>query len=141
MKSNRCHSKRSISILSVTDPMFKKPCIGWLPLAALMYIIPIKGMGLKPEDVATIDGIIRAYYEVISGPAGESADIVRDRTLHHPDAWVAISETDKDGKPSVSVMGLAEFQGENKPRSRGFWERETSREVRRAGNMAQIWSH
>ncbi len=24
----------------------------------------------RPEDVSTIDGIIRAYYEVVSGPAG-----------------------------------------------------------------------
>ena len=27
----------------------------------------------RPEDVATIDGIIKAYYEVVSGPAGETA--------------------------------------------------------------------
>ena len=45
----------------------------------------------RPEDIVTSDGIIRAYYEVVSGPAGESADLARDRSLHHPEAWIAIA--------------------------------------------------
>ncbi|WP_445383251.1 hypothetical protein [Robiginitalea sp. IMCC43444] len=94
----------------------------------------------QAEDVATIDGIIKAYYEVVSGPAGEAADIERDRSLHHPDAWVAISNMDEEGHPRVRVMRLEEFHGDNKPRTQGFWERETSREVKRKGNMAQVWS-
>lgn len=93
------------------------------------------------KDVSTIDGIIKAYYEVVSGPAGESADIKRDRMLHHPDAWVAVAYNDKDGNPKVSVMNLDEFHGVNKPRIQGFYERETNREVRRYGNMAHVWSY
>lgn len=95
----------------------------------------------RPEDVATIDGIIRAYYEVVSGPEGEVADAARDRTLHHPDAWVAIAGTDGTGRPRVDVTSLDEYHGENAPRAQGFWERETDREVRRSGNMAHVWSH
>jgi hypothetical protein len=56
---------------------------------------------VRPDDVATIDGIIRAYYEVVSGPAGESADVERDRSLHHPDAWIAIGGVDGSGEPFV----------------------------------------
>ena len=55
----------------------------------------------RPEDVATLDGIMRAYYEVVSGPAGESADLERDRTLHHPEAWIAVANEDSSGKPVV----------------------------------------
>lgn len=95
----------------------------------------------RPQDVATIDGIIRAYYEVVSGPAGEAADARRDHTLHHPDAWVAIAGTEEDGRPGVDVMTLDEYHGENAPRAQGFWEWETDREVRRSGNMAHVWSH
>lgn len=96
--------------------------------------------GPRPEDVATIDGIIRAYYEVVSGPAGEAADAARDRTLHHPDAWVAIAGMAEAGRPALRVMSLDEYHGENAPRAQGFWEWETDREVRRSGNMAHVWS-
>ena len=93
------------------------------------------------EDVATIDGIIQSYYEVVSGPAGEAADAARDRTLHHPDAWVAIAGVGADGNPSVNVISLDEYHGDNAPRAQGFWEWETDREVRRSGNMVHVWSH
>lgn len=94
----------------------------------------------RPEDVATIDGIIEAYYEVVSGPAGESADVARDRSLHHPNAWVAIAGRDGSGQPRVRVMTLEEYHGANEPREEAFWEWETDRVVRRSGNMAHVWS-
>jgi hypothetical protein len=94
----------------------------------------------RPEDVSTIDGIMRAYYEVVSGPAGESADIERDRTLHHPEAWIAISGLDSSGAPTVRVMTLDGYYGDNAPRRQAFWEWETDRVTRRSGNMAHLWS-
>jgi hypothetical protein len=94
----------------------------------------------RPEDVASIDGIIQAYYEVVSGPAGEPADIERDRSLHHPNAWVAIAGADSTGSPVVNVMSLDEFHGDGSPRADPFWEWETDREVQRSGNMVHVWS-
>ena len=94
----------------------------------------------RPEDVATIDGIIRAYYEVVSGPAGTAPDTARDRSLHHPKAWVAIASASAANGPTVRVIPLAEYHGANRPRAEGFWEWETAREVRRSGNMVHVWS-
>ena len=94
----------------------------------------------RPEDVATIDGIMTAYYEVVSGPAGEAADVERDRTLHHPEAWIAISGMDSAGEPTVRVMDLDGFYGDNAPRQQGFWEWETDRVTQRSGNMVHVWS-
>lgn len=94
----------------------------------------------RPEDVATIDGIIRAYYEVVSGPAGAAPDTARDRSLHHPKAWVAIAGANAASGPSVRVIALADYHGANRPRAEGFWEWETAREVRRSGNMVHVWS-
>ena len=93
-----------------------------------------------PDDVSSIDGIMRAYYEVISGPAGEAADVERDRTLHHPEAWVAIGRTNAHGQPFVNMMTLEEYHGDNAPRQEGFWEWETDRITRRSGNMVHVWS-
>ena len=113
-------------------------------LAALAGLVLIHatahGQQARPADVASIDGIIRAYYEVVSGPAGESADLERDRTLHHPEAWIAVARVDSAGTPSVSVMTLDEFHGDNAPRQRDFWEWETDRATSRSGNMVHVWS-
>jgi len=109
-----------------------------LPLAFLS--LPAGAQEARPEDVSSIDGIIKAYYEVVSGPAGERADAVRDKTLHHPDAWVAISDEDSSGAPVVTVMSLGGYYGENAPRKEGFWEWETDRVVHRSGNMVHVWS-
>ena len=91
-------------------------------------------------DVATLDGIIHAYYEVVSGPAGESADLERDRTLHHAQAWIAVARVDSSGTPIVNVMTLDEYHGDNVPRRRGFWEWETNRVTKVSGNMVHVWS-
>ena len=94
----------------------------------------------RPQDVSSIDGIIRAYYQVVSGPAGGVVDIERDRSLHHPNAWVAIASRDSAGGPQVRVMPLADYHGANAPRAEGFYEWETGREVHRSGNMVHVWS-
>ncbi|MGE0440008.1 MAG: hypothetical protein AB7L66_13405 [Gemmatimonadales bacterium] len=94
----------------------------------------------RPDDVASIDGIMRAYYEVVSGPAGAASDTARDRSLHHPTAWVAIARVDSAGKPRVRVMTLADYHGTNPLRREGFFEWETGRTVQRSGNMVHVWS-
>jgi hypothetical protein len=101
---------------------------------------PLMAQEVRPADVASIDGILRAYYEVVSGPAGAAPDAARDRTLHHPQAWVAIAATDSAGTPTVRVITLAEYHGDNAPRREGFWEWETDRVVSRSGSMVHVWS-
>ena len=101
---------------------------------------PIAAQEARPEDVSSIDGIIRAYYEIVSGPAGQAPDADRDRSLHHPDAWVAIAGQDSAGRPTVNVMTLDDYHGDNEPRQQGFWEWETDRVVSRSGNMVHVWS-
>ncbi len=40
----------------------------------------------NPADVASIDAIIGAAYDSISGPAGQKRDWDRERTLYYPGA-------------------------------------------------------
>ena len=101
---------------------------------------PVGAQEARPADVSSVDGIIRAYYEVVSGPAGEVADVERDRTLHHPQAWVAIAGTHEAGHPVVNVTNLDGYHGDGRPRGEGFWEWETDRVVTRSGNMVHVWS-
>jgi hypothetical protein len=111
-----------------------------LMLACCAYAFNASAQNEYLEDVASIDAIINAYYEAVSGPAGQAVDSTRDRYLHHPNAWVAIAGKDSADVPSVSVMTLADYHGDNLPRSQGFYEKEVERVISRSGNMVHVWS-
>jgi len=106
--------------------------------AAALVAAPVAAH--QQDDVTSIDGVLRAYYEVVSGPAGAEPDSARDAQLHHPDAWVAIASVDREGRRRVRVVTLAEYHAGQGPRREGFYEWETGREVRRSGNMVHVWS-
>ena len=63
----------------------------------------------RPEDVATLDGIIKAYYDVVSGPVGSLPDPARDETLHHPKARITMLERRADGSATATMITLAEY--------------------------------
>jgi hypothetical protein len=52
----------------------------------------------READVSTIDGIVKAYYDVISGPAGQPRQSSRDRSLYPPDVRFVEIHEGKDGK-------------------------------------------
>lgn len=114
-----------------------------IPALLALLLAPATGLAAPadPADVTTLDGILAAYYEVVSGPAGEAPDVARDRSLHHPDAQVAIVRTGPDGAPVIEVTDLDGYHGDAAPRSAPFHEYETGRTVRRSGAMVHVWSH
>lgn len=95
----------------------------------------------RSEDVETIEGIMKAYYEVVSGPAGEPRQWERDRSLHHPDAQIIIIGNDAAGNIIPNIQTLAEFHERSGNLSTsGFFEYEISRVVSRHGANAHVWS-
>lgn len=113
-------------------------------LAASLWAAPISAQtprAADPADVATLDDIIRAYYEVVSGPAGEAPDRARDETLHIDGALVGIPGTDANGTPQLRTMTLAGYyEAAGGVRTAGFFEKEINRTVQRFGNVAHVWS-
>ena len=94
-----------------------------------------------PVDVRSLDGILRAYYEVVSGPAGQPRDWARDSTLHHPQAQVVIVGTDDAGHTVANAMDLAEYHRRSGGLgAAGFFEREIHREVQTHGAVTHVWS-
>lgn len=89
------------------------------------------------SDVATLDGIIKAYYEVVSGPVGPK-QTERDKSLHHPNANVMISGVNKTGERFLRAMTLKEFHL-NMP-SDAFYENEIHRVTETFGNITHVWS-
>lgn len=94
-----------------------------------------------PKDVSTLDGIVKAFYETISGPKGQARQWSRDKTLYMPDVrFVGMSE--RDGKIRPAVMNHQQYvNGSNESFvTNGFYEREINRVTRRFGNISHVFS-
>ncbi|HEY1250921.1 MAG TPA: nuclear transport factor 2 family protein [Thermoanaerobaculia bacterium] len=95
----------------------------------------------NPADVGTIDGMIKAWYDVISGPAGKPREWARDRTLYMKDLRFVMVETDKDGKIDPQIVNHQEYvDGSDASLSKGFFEKEIHRVTERFGPIAHVWS-
>src|SRR5450631_4388599 len=102
----------------------------------------------NPADVASIDAIINAAYDVISGPAGEKRDWDRERSLFIPDARL-IPTAKKAGDDATHDVGLAPqmldvdaYIARVEPffEKNGFYEKEIARRTEQFGQIAQVWS-
>jgi hypothetical protein len=98
--------------------------------------------GALSDDVTTIDGIIRALYDVISGPAGVPRQWDRDRSLYVPGAVQVSSRKDAEGKRFTLAMDVDGFIQFAEPRlMRGFYEYETKHTAWKVGNVTHVFSH
>lgn len=103
--------------------------------------VPVETIAARPDDVSSIDGIVKAYYEVISGSAGEPRQWARDRTLYRPDVrFVAMSV--RNGKPVARIMSHQEYVDSSDAAFArdGFFETEIHRHVLQFGNITHVWS-
>lgn len=101
----------------------------------------VETIAARPDDVSSIDGIVKAYYDVISGPAGQPRQWARDRTLYRPDVrFVAMGV--RNGKPVARIMSHQEYVDGSDAAFviDGFFEMEIHRDVQQFGNMAHVWS-
>jgi len=95
----------------------------------------------RSADVETVDGIIKAFYEVISGPAGQPRQWARDRTLYVPGVRF-VSLGTRNGVPVASIMTHHEYVARTDPGlvANGFFEVEVDRHSDTFGNMMHVWS-
>lgn len=118
-------------------------------LATFTLAVPLRGQepdstpapAADPADVESIDAIIAALYDVISGPAGER-DWDRFRSLFAPRATLSPMVPRPDGSIPVRVITPEEYVqfGGNYFRDNAFYEVEAGRELERFGNVANAMS-
>ncbi len=95
----------------------------------------------RPADVATIDGMVNAYYEVVSGPKGQPRDWARDRTLYISDIRFVPVDVGKDGKLEPRISTHQQFvEASTGLEKEGFYEKEIHRVTERFGPIAHVWS-
>ena len=93
------------------------------------------------KDVSSIDSIIDALYEVISGEKGEERDWDRERNLFHPEARLIVIKKE-DNHLETKIMTSDKFIQYAKPfiDRTGFYEYEIARKVEEFGHVVHVWS-
>ena len=95
-----------------------------------------------PADVESIDAIVAALYDVISGQPGQARDWGRFRSLFVPTARMIPTGARADGQHGLRLMGPNDYIASSGPLllDKGFHERELSRRVEQFGHIAQVFS-
>jgi hypothetical protein len=100
----------------------------------------------NPSDVGSIDAIIRAAYDSISGPAG-NRDWNRVRSLFIPGARLIptaehAGEANLGSKISPQVLDIGGFIARisDHLEKNAFFETETARRAEQFGQIAHVWS-
>lgn len=118
------------------------------PLPVLAPLLPatrshVAVPALKPldRDVATLDGILSAFYEVISGAAGVPRQWGRDRTLYIPGVRF-VSLKSSGGRIQARVFDHQAYVDATDRflLTNGFFEREIHRSAVRFGNFTHVLS-
>jgi hypothetical protein len=119
-----------------------------MPLTALAQdanpkAAPLAAAGeAVPADVASVDAIVAALYDVISGPAGKARDWNRLHSLFAPQARMLAVGNRPDGSSPAAVMTVDDYIGRvTKPfADNGFYEREAARSTDAFGPIAHVFS-
>ena len=96
----------------------------------------------RPQDVESLDAILAALYDVISGPAGQKRDWDRMRSLFVPDARLIPTGPRQGGGHATRVLSVEDYirvAGPSLERD-GFFEREIGRVTERYGNVVHAFS-
>lgn len=111
----------------------------WLGIRAPVQASP-GSIQADPKDVADINGIVSALYDVISGPAGPR-NWDRFKSLFYPGAKMGALHMSPKGLV-LSQFSSDDYIKNNEPlfRQYGFMEQEIGREVHQYGQVAQVFT-
>jgi len=123
--------------------MIKRCCV-----LLLLMIVSVNMFGQEPvltkygDNVGTLDGIIRAYYDVVTIKKGDNVSYERDSLLHVPGVRVAAIGQDQNGKSVLQYTSLKLFHKESDPymEKNGFIETEVDRKVEHIHSLWHVWS-
>ncbi|WEF31270.1 hypothetical protein [Pseudoduganella chitinolytica] len=101
---------------------------------------------VNSADVASVDAIVAALYDTISGPAGRARDWSRLRALFRPDGRMIVhglaKEGGNEGSYQTRVMAVDDYIERVAPlfAREGFFETELARQVEQFGAIAHVFS-
>jgi hypothetical protein len=94
------------------------------------------------RDVISVEAIIAAVYDVISGPAGQKRNWDRMRTLFVPDARMMPTGKRPTGEFIRRALSIEDYINTSGPflEKEGFFETEIGRRTEQYGNIVHVFS-
>jgi low affinity Fe/Cu permease len=89
------------------------------------------------EDVKSVDTIIKAYYDVVSGSSSDPWEFERDTYIHSKNAHIIF--LDEKGKAELVTLESLQIDSRLSER-KDLYEKELKRKVSQFGNIVQVWS-
>jgi hypothetical protein len=105
--------------------------------------VQVQSVPARPEDVASIEAIVKASYETISGGVGVPRQWGRDESLFDPNVrFVSVERDPNSGAIVTTITTHQEFVDEADEFTvrEGFTERELGHKIERYGNVATVLS-
>jgi hypothetical protein len=123
----------------------KKQAMVLFVLLSIGFCLPTLAVAApaKDEDVASIDAILKAVYDVISGEAGEKRDWGRFKSLFIGEAQLMPANQKEDGtgmRYSILSPESYEKMAGTQLVEEGFFEKEIHRVVEQFGPIAHVFS-
>jgi hypothetical protein len=112
------------------------------PAAASVSPVIVPLPPAAPADVESLEAIVGALYDVISGPRGQRRDWNRMRSLFLPGGRLMAVGPRQAGGYAIRTMEVNDYialSGEQLE-AVGFREHEIARQVERFGNIAHVFS-
>lgn len=96
----------------------------------------------NPADVSSVDAVLSALYDVISGPAGQPRDWNRFRSLFVPDAHlIPVRHGTTGSGADIAVYSPEQYQERATPAlAKGFFERGIHNTTESFGDIVQVFS-
>ncbi len=123
------------AVLALAAPAFaQQPAAAPAPAAAAVHA--------NPADVSSVDGIVAALYDVISGPAGKPRDWSRMRSLFAPEGGLRAVAMRPDGSLVSRYMTVEDYISRNGPvfEKNAFFETELARTTETFGQIVHVFS-
>lgn len=118
------------------------PVLAQAPTPAATSVPSSTSGAAAPADVASIESIVAAVYDVISGPAAKKRDWARFRSLFAEGARMIPTGARPGGTVGARVLDVDGYIERSSPffEKEGFYEREVARRVERFGHIAHVFS-
>jgi hypothetical protein len=118
----------------------QKSPAGSVAAAGMAPHVRVATIAPRPEDVGSVDGMIKAWYAVVNVAPGEAPDWARDRTLYMPGLRFVDVGT-RNGKPFPTITTHQEYVDRSDASMRkGFFENEIHRVTESFGPITHVWS-
>jgi len=112
------------------------------PLPHAVMPVIVTSPAAAAADVESVEAIIAALYDVISGPVGQARNWNRMRSLFVPGGRLMPAGPRAGGGIGMRILSVNDYIAVSGPQLEriGFHEREIARRVERFGHVAHVWS-